>query len=113
MQRFVDSLPRWAVPLTGIVLVAGIGYVDLLTGDYSLLIFYLVPLAFVSWYDGKWGGGLIAVASGIARFLSDYSLYRDVFLHYWNSLQDILFFFFVAILITLLRSELKRGDSSS
>lgn len=113
MQRFIDSLPRWAVPLSGLVLVVGIGYVDFITGDYSLLIFYLVPLAFVSWYDGKWGGGAIAVASGIARFLSDSFLYRDVFLHYWNSLQDLLFFFFAAILIALLRNELKRGSSSS
>jgi K+-sensing histidine kinase KdpD len=112
MQRFVDILPRWIVPIIGLILVAGIGYVDYLTGDYSMLIFYLIPVGLVAWYYGKWTGVVMAVASGVARFVSDSSLYRDVLLHYWNSLQDLLFLVVVAVLVSLLRNEL-RGRSDS
>ncbi len=111
MERLRDTLPRWIVPLVGLVAVAGVGYVDYVTGDYSMLIFYLIPVAFVSWYHGRWAGVAIAVVSGIARFLSDYSLYQEVFLHYWNTVQDSLFFFIAAFLVSLLRTALKGGES--
>jgi K+-sensing histidine kinase KdpD len=107
MERPVDILPRWTVLLAGLFLVAGVGYADYITGDYSILIFYLIPVAFVSWYHGKWGGVTMAAASGIARFLSDIPLYQDVFRHYWNSVQDLLFLLIVAFLIALLRTELR------
>ena len=106
MRRLVDILPPWVVFLVGLLLVAGVGYVDFVTGDYSLLVFYLIPVSFVSWYGGRWSGAAVAVASGAARFISDYSLYSDLFLHYWNTVQDLLFFLLAAVLVSVLRVEL-------
>lgn len=104
-----NVLPRWVVPMIGLALVALIGYLDYITGDYSILIFYLIPVAFVSWFHGRWGWTGIVVASGIARFISDVSLYRDSFLHFWNSMQDMIFLFVVGLLVSYLRKELKGG----
>ncbi len=109
MKRLVDILPPWVVLLVGLLLVAGLGYVDFVTGDYSLLVFYLVPVSFVSWYGGRWSGTAVAVASGAARFISDYSLYSDLFLHYWNTVQDFVFFLIAALLVSFLRTELTGG----
>lgn len=105
-KRLLDIIPRPLVPLIGVVLVLVVGYIDYVTGDYSILIFYLVPVSFVSWYHGRGAGITIVAFSGVARFISDYSLYADVFLHYWNSIQDMLFLLVVALLVSFLQREL-------
>lgn len=106
-KRLLDIIPRRLVPVIGLLLVAMVGYVDFVTGDYSILIFYLVPVSFVSWYHGRWAGIAIAAASGVARFISESSIYANVLLHYWNSIQDMLFLLIVALLVSILQRELE------
>ena len=91
----------------GFVLVAGTGYIDYLTGDYSLLIFYLIPISFVSWFVGCWRGAFIALLSGAARFFADYTIVTNVHLLYWNSIEDMVFLVIVAFLIYFLKRALK------
>ena len=111
MPQFLpQALPRWVV-LTGcLISVAVVGYLDYITGDYSILIFYLIPVSFASWYNGRWSGVCVSCASGIARVISDSYLYRNILLHAWNSLQDLIFFLIVGLLVSLLRQELGRSD---
>ncbi len=106
-KRLLDIIPRRLVPVIGFVAVLLVGYIDYVTGDYSILIFYLVPVSFVSWYHSRGAGIAIVAASGVARFVSDYTLYANVFLHYWNSIQDMLFLLVVALLVSFLRQELE------
>ena len=105
--EFMDVQPKWLKLVIGFILVAGIGYIDYLTGDYSLLIFYLIPISFVSWFAGCWRGALIALLSGAARFFADYAIVTNVRLLYWNSIEDTIFLTFVAFLIFFLRKALK------
>jgi uncharacterized protein DUF4118 len=109
-QYLLDTLPRWARLTIGLLLVAVIGYVDYLTEDYSILIFYLVPVSFVSWYNGRMSGVIIGLASGVARIVSDTNLYRNILQHSWNSLQDMVFLLIVGLLVSLLRQELGRDE---
>jgi hypothetical protein len=106
MQAYLENIPAWLMFALGLLLVILLGYIDYLTGDYSILIFYLIPVALVTWYLGKWGGLIISVASGAARLVSDYSNYAHANLRYWNSLQDMLFLLIVAILIVSLKKQL-------
>ncbi len=107
MVGVIDRLPNWVIVVCGIILITIIGYVDYLTGDYSLLIFYLFPIALVSWFDGCWRGAMMAVLSGVARFLADRAVVSNVRLLYWNSVEDTIFLMFVAFLIFLLKKALK------
>ncbi len=104
---FIDRLPKWLILVIGIIAVVLIGYVDYLTGDYSLLIFYLFPISLVAWFVGCWRGMLTAVLSGVARLLADYTVVTNLRLLYWNTVEDTLFLMFVAFLIFLLRKALK------
>jgi hypothetical protein len=114
LGRVERIIPQWGVLLIGLVMVAGVGYVDYVTGDYSLLIFYLIPVSFVCWCNGYKSGVAIGIASGAARFISDAYLYKEPHLHYWNSFQDMVFLLFVGLLVTFVRKELygKRDDES-
>ena len=102
-----DRRLKWFILVLGVIAVAIIGYIDYLTGDYSLLIFYLFPISTVSWFAGCWRGMLIAALSGLTRFFADYTVVTNLRLLYWNSIEDAIFLMFVAFLIFLLKKALK------
>ena len=110
VTEFMKKQPMWLTIAIGIVLVGVIGGIDFLTGDYSILIFYLIPVSLVSWFSGRWAGATIAVASGCARFISDYALAINPRHLYWNSMEDMIFLVIVAFLIALLRTALERDN---
>ncbi len=102
-------LPARLVLPAGLLITALIGYLDYITGDYSLLIFYLIPVAFASWCGGKWQGCLIAIVAGGTRIMADTADVSSItLLHYWNSSQECLFLVVTAILINILRQVLER-----
>ncbi len=103
MQKTFRKLPPWLIMLIGFIMVVLLGYVDYLTGDYSLLIFYAVPVAIEAWLLGRWGALCICVAAGAARFVSDYFSYSDTGIRYWNSLQDMAFLLIVGLLIATVK----------
>ena len=105
--NFMERQEKWLMLVIGISLVAVIGYIDYLTGDYSLLIFYLFPISLVSWFVGCWRGVLVAVLCGLARFSADYMVVANLRHLYWNSFEDAVFLIVVAFLIFFLRRALK------
>lgn len=108
IAAFLGKQPKWLILVIGIIIVGLIGWIDFLTGDYSLLVFYLIPVSLVSWFAGRWTGAATAVASGGARFVSDYALDLNIRHLYWNALEDTVFLVIVAFLIALLRGALER-----
>ena len=104
MRGYNERLPRWVIFFTGIVFAVVIGYIDYLTGNYSLLVFYLIPITLVSWATGIRGGILIAMLSGCARLYADYAAFTNKRLLYWNSVEDAIFLMIAAFLIVLLRN---------
>ena len=112
MMAFMQGQPKWLINLIGLILVVLIGYLDYLTGDYSILVFYLLPVSIVSWFSGRWHGAVTATAGGVARLVSDYSLDINPRHLYWNSFEDTCFLLIVAFLIALLRKALE-SDSSA
>jgi hypothetical protein len=103
LLRRLEQVPRWLVLLICYLLVGLLGYVDYLTGDYSVLVFYLIPIFPAAWLLGSQGAWRVSLASGVARVVSDYYSYADSTLRYWNSLQDAIFLFMVGFLIVLVK----------
>ena len=98
-MNLLHKMPAWLSLPSGLLLVAIIGYVDYLTGDYSMLIFYTVPIAMVAWILGDRGAITISLAAGCARYISDYHTYSSSSIRKWNSLEDTLFLLIVGLLI--------------
>ncbi len=102
---------RLAVIIGCLILVGIIGVVDYFTGDYSLVIFYLIPISGAAWYSGRRSGLLLASASWVTRIASDYALHGAELrssLHYWNFTVEALFFFIVGTLVTTLKNALDK-----
>ncbi len=96
----------------GLMLVILVGIVDYITGyEITFSIFYLIPVAMVSWYAGRRYGILISFASAISWFLADIMAghpYSQPLITYWNTSVSLGFFLVVAFILSQLRAELKR-----
>lgn len=110
MQNAIEKLPSWLLLLTGFVIVLGLGYLDFLTGDYSLLIFYAIPIGLEAWFLGRWGAALTSLAAGSARLISDYYSYAQGRFRVWNSLQDMLFLFMIGLLVAMVKKLLSEEE---
>lgn len=113
LLTWLDKLPHWLIFASGFLFVLIIGYIDYVTGDYSILIFYLIPVSLVSWYGGRWGGATIALISGIARYIADLPLNLNSLHHYWNAAEDAIFLLVVSLLIVLLKRVLDQDQPNN
>ena len=111
---FLDRRSRFTIWLIGSVLVLLIGSIDYITGyEISFSVFYLVPVALMTWYDGKRGGILFSVFSMLAwlgaEFLSG-AHYSLPAIPYWNALVRFSFFLIVTFTLASLREAQNRQE---
>jgi signal transduction histidine kinase len=62
---------RASVTTLAVALVALIGWFDYVTGDFSLALFYLAPVAIATWYAGRADGWFIGLLSAAAWLVGD------------------------------------------
>ena len=96
----------------GTMLVMLMGCIDYLTGyEIAFSIFYLVPVAIVTWYAGRWYGILFSFASSLSWILADLMaghIYSTPFITYWNTSVSLGFFLIVTFILSKLKAELER-----
>jgi diguanylate cyclase (GGDEF)-like protein len=91
-------------------LLALIGWIDYLSGDYSLIILYLMPVSLVAWFAPWPSGILFCLLALVTRFIADeasssFSL-NNAALHYWNLFVEFLFLLIMSLLFSALRRNL-------
>ena len=121
LDAWLSRLPAAALVIVGLVMVAGLGWMDLVTGpELTPLVFYLAPVVLVAWYAGRWPGAIIACAGGLAWMLAD-AVTRGEYSHwsipYWNALLRLAALLLVSEALARLRlahgreRELARSDA--
>ena len=107
MRIFIDRLPRWFWVVAVMLLVFLLSIIDYETGDYSIIVFYMIPVALGTWFTGVCFGMAVAVISGFVRLFADYATYT-VFssANYVNVAEDALFLLIIAGLTAFLRKLL-------
>ena len=91
-------------------LLALIGWADYLTGDYSLIVFYMIPVSLVAWFV-TWRRGLFfCLLALVTRFIADGAsssiLLNNTALHYWNLSIEFVFLLIMSLLFSALRKHL-------
>jgi diguanylate cyclase (GGDEF)-like protein len=91
-------------------MLALLGWIDYLTGDYSLIVLYLIPVSLVAWFVTWPSGVLFCILSLVTRFIADqasssFSL-NNAALHYWNLFVEFLFLLIMSLLFSALRRNL-------
>ena len=106
------KLTKWFWPPAALLLVLLLGIIDYETGDYSLIVYYTIPVSIGSWFVGSGFGISMAVISGTVRFCADRATYANFsFINYLNVAQDTVYLLIIAIIIANLRSKLS-GDKN-
>src|SRR5438046_6780636 len=88
IHRALELLARisqGAVTVLAVILVAVIAWFDYVTGDFSLAVFYLVPVVLATWYAGRVSGGFIGVLSAAGWLVGEPELsrvYGHALIHY-------------------------------
>ena len=103
LLKILKEMPAWFLVLIGLSLVAAIGYFDYLTEDYSLLIFYTIPVGLIAWLLGDKGAVIISLASGFARYISDYYSYSPSNFRYRTSIEDMLFLLIAGLVLSAIK----------
>ena len=109
----ISKLPVWITLCIELLLVVLIGYIDYITGDYSVLIFYGIPVCLAAWTTGDLGVIILTLISGLARYLSDYNSYTNNNLETWNTVEDILFLLIFGLVISAIRRTLDKEGGES
>ena len=108
IRVLMGRLPKWFWVVADLLLVLLLGIIDYITGDYSLIIYYMIPVILGSWFIGLGFGVVVAVISGLVRFCADYATYTALsFANYLNIAQDSLFLLVIAVISANLRTRLE------
>lgn len=100
---------EYAAVLISLIALCLLCWLDYITGDYSLIIFYLIPVSLPTWIVGKKTGLFFCILSLIARIIADYyssPVARHSSLHNWNLFMEFLFLTIMSLLFSILKNRL-------
>jgi signal transduction histidine kinase len=115
LTKFFQSLercPRAFLAFIGLVFVGLVGWIDWRTGfEISFSVFYLLGIAFTTWFVGRYYGLALAVLSVIVWQAGDFAAgarYSSAFVPIWNVLILAGFYFIAVLLVANLRESQKQ-----
>ncbi len=89
-----------------------LGVADYITGDVSLTMFYLLPVAFASFFIGNRASIFISTVSGVELLLIDRLVAPEnisvISIRSWNALTEASFLFLAGYLFSTVRAEMER-----
>jgi len=113
--KYPDTIPKAVIPVLGGSLVIFIGVVDYLTGyEIAVSIFYLLPIALVSWLGKRNHAVIISILSASTWLLADLAAghqYAHPAIPVWNSIIGLGFFLTTAFLLSTIKELLGREQA--
>lgn len=113
MERFfafLSNSPRWLLLIGYTLLVAIIGLFDYITGDISIVLFYIVPIFLAVWTLGRRAGIWIASFCGVGYFIVNRELAKGTVtlssIKTWNAFVEAIFLGITGYILILLKTEL-------
>jgi diguanylate cyclase (GGDEF)-like protein len=95
----------------GCALIAGVGLLDYLTGEeIALSLFYLIPIALLTWMAGRRLGIAASIVSAVVWVGTDVATAESslpISIYAWNTLIVLSFFIIVVLLLAALKKALE------
>jgi len=110
LERFLDGFSPPFVVLVGLLLLALIGLVDAVTGEFAVAVFYLVPIGLVTYSRGRWVGTIMAATAATAFMSVELGTGVTTFeqaVTYWNWLSRFYVYEAVVILVAPMRDVVR------
>jgi diguanylate cyclase (GGDEF)-like protein len=107
---WLASRARWQVLALALGALAGVGFVDFVTGyEISVTLFYLVPVGMAAWYAGGRTGVVFALLACLVMYTTDAGAghaYSHPAIPIWNALIRSCVLLITALLLAALREHL-------
>jgi diguanylate cyclase (GGDEF)-like protein len=117
VNAFLKERSPLQVTAAGLFLILVLAAMDYATGyELSFSIFYLLPIAFATWYAGLYHGGLLSIVSASVWLIADITAgnrYSQSFIPLWNAGVRFLFFIVTVWLLTTVRTQLEKERSTA
>jgi two-component sensor histidine kinase len=96
-----------AATVLAVCLVAVIGWVDYVTGDFSLTVFYLLPVTLATWYAGRASGWFVSLLSVAVWLIGEMALgHAQSLMFDWNAaVLAVIYGVVVQLLLALQRVQ--------
>ncbi|MFH0811734.1 MAG: ATP-binding protein [Pseudomonadota bacterium] len=111
-DKYSAKSSRSFIIVSGLFITVILALLDLVTGyEISFSIFYLIPIAFVSWFIGIRAGVIFSVLSAILWYSNEIiggRIYSHPIIGYWNTIMRFLIFIITSFLISSLKIYIKR-----
>jgi diguanylate cyclase (GGDEF)-like protein len=114
-MNFLRGFAKQSKPIKVVIaftLISVIGITDYLTGyELAFSLFYVVPIALITWTAGKQLGLLTSLAGAIVWLGADIvsgNTYSNQFIPIWNTLIRFSFFVLITLLLSALESATER-----
>jgi diguanylate cyclase (GGDEF)-like protein len=111
ISKILEGNSLFFLTIADLALVVLLGIVDYLTGnDYSFSLFYLMPIALITWYANPTLGIIISILSAATWIIADIAAaqtYLQPIIYFWNTLIRFGFFTVVVYLLSKLRESQK------
>lgn len=108
----LERLPQTASVVGSAVLIGIIGLIDALSGyEFSLSLFYMLPIALITWRAGRRLGVTAAGVSALVWLGADVGsghLYSHPLIPLWNTLIRLAYFVIIVLLMAALKRTLQR-----
>ena len=114
-MNFLASLEKRSKPFiiaVSFALICAVGVLDFLTGyEIAFSLFYLIPVALVTWLTGRRLGIVASLVSAVVSLISDVAagiFYSHPLIYVWNTFMEFFFFVIVAYLLIALKITLEQ-----
>ena len=114
---YIERLPDRLKMLGCILLSQLLGLADYFTGDFSLSLFYGLPIAGASWFIGKKAGFVISSLCGVELFITNQLVATPkvslISIRSWNALMEVGFLILTGYLFSIIKDEMEQTKQAS
>lgn len=119
-MKVLESLEKQKMPLlvfAGFILIGIIGFIDYWTGyEFAFSVFYVLPISLITWVASQRSGFTASIVSAVVWLVADITSgqsYSHSLVPFWNTLIRFTFFVIITLLLSSLRSSLRREKDLS
>ena len=115
--EYLSKLPQFLLISVGSVMVVLVGILSHIADPHlSLTIFYMIPIAMVTWFSKRWLGFIFSILSALVWLIADITsgaTYSFSDIPYWNGLARASSFFILTFILSALKSTLSQEKEYS
>jgi diguanylate cyclase (GGDEF)-like protein len=115
--EYLSKLPQSLLLSIGSAMVILVGILSHIAGpQLSLTIFYMIPIALVTWFSQRWIGFIFSALTALTWLIADITsgaTYLQSDIPYWNGVARLGSFFILTFILSTLKNTLRQEKEHS